>query len=87
MHYRHAEETVYPHTRSAKVLHDTAYLQITLQRELERLDCMTRMDDTITWETDFDNLLCPLDATVGRLGCARLRVAAHESMLYGTSIS
>lgn len=67
------------------VLNATANFQAMVIRELEGLNGMMWVDDTITWRTDFDDLLHTLDAMSGRLERVGLYATAHKRMLYNTS--
>lgn len=59
---------------------------LTIQRELERRNYMTWVNDKVMWEPDFDNLLPTLKAMLGWLERVRLHATAHTRILYGTSI-
>lgn len=62
-----------PHVHVVQAaLNAVAYSQATIQCELEKLNCMTWINDIVIWSTDFDNLLNSLDVVMERLehgGC------------------
>lgn len=62
-----------------------AYFQATMQRELEELDGMRRVDNIVMWGTYFDHLLHILDAVLGPSELVGLYPNAQKYMLCDTS--
>lgn len=62
------------------------YFQAMVQREWEKLNGMTSVDDIVKKQKDFDDLLHTLDIVFGRLERRRLYTTAHKRVLLDTNI-
>ena len=69
------------------VLNATGYFQGIMTGLLAGLQCKVWVDDILWWGKDEQDLMCTLDAILGRLEDAGLFAAAHKCMFYDTQIT